>query len=195
MRRKTIKLLFNITLIGLAFFVSACNLTSAIATPDANATQLSLISTQLAASPLFTPTQSASPTPSITPSPTPQFTPTYALPTAGTKPPSYTLQPGEFPYCIARRFDVDPKELLTVNFLNSGLMFSPGKVLTIPQSGRTFPTLRALHPHPVSFTVPESQMTVYKVACYFGDVDPAILMQYNRLTSPILTFGQVLQIY
>src|SRR6188474_3083474 len=33
------------------------------------------------------------------------------LPTSapvGTRPASYTLQKGEFPYCIARRFDVDP---------------------------------------------------------------------------------------
>jgi hypothetical protein len=37
-------------------------------------------------------------------------------------------------------------------------------------------------------------MTVYKVACYFGDVEPAAIMQYNGLTSPILSMGQTLQI-
>ena len=37
-------------------------------------------------------------------------------------------------------------------------------------------------------------MTVYKAACQFGDVDPLLIMQYNGLTSPILTIGMTLQI-
>ena len=45
-----------------------------------------------------------------------------------------------------------------------------------------------------TYTVPQSNMTVNAVACYFGDVDPAAIMQVNKLTSPILTLGTVLTI-
>ena len=196
MRRKTTKFLTSSILIGLAILVPACNLSSAIATPDYDATY-SLLSTQVAATLAFTPTPEISPTPSQTPDPfffTPTPQPTYLLPTAGPRPPYYTLQSGEFPYCIARRFNVDPKELLVINNLSSGLIYAPGLVLTIPQSDRPFPPPRALRPHPTTFTVPEYQMTVYKAACYFGDIEPAAILQYNGLTSPILSMGQTLQI-
>jgi hypothetical protein len=112
----------------------------------------------------------------------------------GPRPSYYTLQSGEYPYCVARRFDVNPKELLAINNLPSGVIYAPGMVLTIPQSGRPFPPPRALRSHPTSYTVPEYQMTVYKIACLFGDVDPILIMQYNRLTSPILNLGMTLQI-
>jgi LysM repeat protein len=184
----------------LAILVSACNLSLSSAAMESNLTQtaVSISSAQAVANPNSTPTIANFPTPTQTPDPliptvTPQL-PTNLPPTPGPKPPSYTLQSGEFPYCIARRFNVHPRELLAINNLRSGLIFAPGLVLTIPQSGHTFPPPRSLHPHPTTFTVPQSQMTVYKVACYFGDVDPATLMQYNGLTSPILTIGQILQI-
>jgi LysM repeat protein len=200
MRRKTKKFLFSFLLIGLAILVSACNLSLSSAAMESNLTQtaVSISSAQAVANPNSTPTIANFPTPSQTPDPliptaTPQL-PTNLPPTPGPKPPSYTLQLGEFPYCIARRFNVHPRELLAINNLHSGLIFAPGLVLTIPQSGHTFPPPRSLHPHPTTFTVPQSQLTVYKVACYFGDVDPATLMQYNGLTSPILTIGQILQI-
>jgi LysM repeat protein len=187
MRRKTIRFF----LLGLAFILSACNLSSAPAMPDYNATKLSLLSTQRAAIPAFTATLPVS----LMSSPAPiQITPTYSLPTQGPRPSSYTLQAGEFPYCIARRFNIDPKELAALNQLGAELAYAPGVVLIIPQTVHPFPATRALHPHPTTFTVTEPQMTVYKVACYFGDVEPAAIMQYNRLASPILSMGQTLQI-
>jgi LysM repeat protein len=198
MRRKTTKLWFAVTLSALTVIVSACNLTSMPAAPDHNATYTAvsaLLFTQLAALP--TPTLVNTPTPSSTLAPVFQTTtaqPTYSIPTSGPRPLHYTLQLGEFPYCIARRFNVDPKELLAINYLSSGLAYIPGMVLTIPQSGRPFPASRALHSHPTTYTVPENQMPVYKVACYFGDVDPAVIMQTNGLTSPTLNLGQTLYI-
>ena len=48
-----------------------------------------------------------------------------ATPTPG-HPSSYTLQSGEFPYCIARRFNVDPNDLLAANGLSSGQVLQPG---------------------------------------------------------------------
>ena len=80
------------------------------------------------------PTQPAAPTqaPIVVPTATPG------------RPGSYTLQKGEFPYCIARRFNVDPGELLRINNLSGGSVFVAGMVLTIPQTGNPFPGSRAL---------------------------------------------------
>lgn len=132
------------------------------------------------------------PTATITPSSTITLLPTGTL----ALPASYTLQKGEFPYCIARRYNIHPQDLLALNGLTSaaGQIYHPGLVLQIPQTGRPFPTTRALRTHPTTYTVPDSQTTVHKVACYFGDVDPQAIMQQNGLTSTLLTANQVLQI-
>src|SRR5512141_1204108 len=70
--------------------------------------------------------------------------PTAALIPSGSKPASYTLQSGEFPYCIARRFNVDPDELLAASGLTNAQAnnLSAGTVLKIPQTGNPFPGSR-----------------------------------------------------
>ena len=130
----------------------------------------------------------------------PTATPTataIAPPTAVVgKPASYTLKKGEFPYCIARRFNIDPSELLALNNLSStqAQSLQPGLTLSIPQSGKAFPSARALHAHPVSYTVP-SNTNVYGIACFFGDVDPAAIVSRNNIADPNnVTAGTVLQI-
>lgn len=117
------------------------------------------------------------------------------LPTSlpvGVRPAEYLLKPGEFPYCIARRFDVDPAELLRINGLSSGEIFYANRTLRIPQSG-SFPGNRALQPHPPTYTVKPGE-TIYSIACKFGDVDPAAIIQANNLTSATVTSGQTLNI-
>jgi len=112
------------------------------------------------------------------------------------RPASYTLQKGEFPYCIARRFNLNPAELLSLNGLASGDIYYPNLTLTIPQSG-TFPdTNRALRTHPDTYTVADSTMTVNGVACVYGDVDPAAIIQANPNLSlgSALTVGQQISI-
>ena len=130
----------------------------------------------------------------------PTLTPTaivVAPPTAVVgRPASYTLKKGEFPYCVARRFNIDPTELLNLNNLSSAQAQSlqPGLTLSIPQSGAAFPSARALHAHPVSYTVP-SNTNVYAIACFFGDVDPAAIVTRNNLSDPNnVAGGTVLQI-
>jgi LysM repeat protein len=121
-------------------------------------------------------------------------TPVVIVPTATPgRPVTYTLQKGEFPYCLARRFDVDPNQLLSMNGLINGQNLQPGLVLSIPQSG-SFPSVRALHAHPAQFTVNVDD-TFYSIACYFGDIDPSSIAAANglSLTSP-LTTGQILNI-
>lgn len=192
MKRNLIRPTVLAILILLAGIASSCNLYAPSAASDNSVSQ----ETELA---LFTPLASQTPTsifivthtPSVTP--TASASPTPQMPTPAPKPATYTLQSGEFPYCIARRFNVHPTELLALNNLTNGMLYSPGLVLYIPQNGQPFPTTRALRPHPTTFTVPEP-MTVYKAACLFGDVDPGAILWANNLTSPILTTGQILQI-
>ena len=111
------------------------------------------------------------------------------------RPATYTLQAGEYPYCIARRFNVDPVELLAANGITDGELFAPGLVLTIPQTGNPFPEPRALRTHPATYTVSSAEDTIYKIACYYGDVDPAQIATVNALTPPYtLTSGRTLSI-
>ncbi len=119
------------------------------------------------------------------------------LPTSapvGSRPATYTLQSGEFVFCIARRFDVDPDQLLALNGLSDGQTVYPGLVLKIPQSG-SFPGSRALRNHPTTYTVSSSSETLSGIACLYGDVDPAAIAQANNLSpSTTLTAGQQLNI-
>ncbi len=175
------------------------------------------LSTQPAASPnaltsLPTPTSMFSPlavqsTPNALtplPSPTTGFlfgtpaTPTVLIvvPTATPgRPVTYTLQQGEYPFCLARRFNVNPSELLTLNNLADGQLLQAGTVLNIPQTGNPFPGNRAWHPHPTTFTVTNPEETIYGVACYFGDLDPTAIAAANSLVPPYtLHTGQSLNI-
>ncbi|GAB4505060.1 MAG: hypothetical protein Fur0043_20550 [Anaerolineales bacterium] len=191
------------------FMVSSCTMGSP-PPPNLDATQTAIANefialVTMASTPSLvasdTPTPTATLDPNlVSPTPTDTVTPTPTItllpPGTLTRPASYTLQKGEFPYCIARRYNVHPQDLLALNGLSSaaGQVYQPGLVLQIPQTGRPFPATRALHTHPATYTVPDSQTTVYKVACYFGDVDPQAIMQQNELTSTLLTANQVLQI-
>jgi LysM repeat protein len=108
----------------------------------------------------------------------------------------YTLQKGEFPYCIARRCNIDPAELLSLNGLTSGEIYYPNLSLRLPQSGKTFPGTRALRSHPDTYTVADASLTLYGVACAYGDVDPAAIVQANSGLSlaSVLTVGQQIKI-
>ena len=141
---------------------------------------------------------SATPTPlvSLNATSTATLAVSGTLPTSapvGSRPASYTLQKGEFPYCIARRFDVDPGQLLSLNGLSNGDIYYPNLTLKIPQSG-SFPGTRALRNHPGTYTA-SSGDTVYGVACAFGDVDPAAIASANNISvGTALTSGQQLSI-
>jgi LysM repeat protein len=126
--------------------------------------------------------------------PLPGTTPVIIVPTATPgRPASYTLHQEEFPYCIARRFNVDPNDLLSLNGLTEGEILQPGTVLRIPQTG-SFPGSRALNPHPAKYSVVVDD-TIYGIACHFGDVDPSSIAAANglTLTSKLVT-GTILNI-
>ncbi len=117
----------------------------------------------------------------------------YAQPTAG-RPATYVLQKGEFPFCIARRFNVNQSELLSVNGLGLNSQVAVGATLTIPQTGNTFVGERSLKSHPGQYTVAGGD-TIYTIACKFGDVSPDMIAAANGLGGSYdLSAGQVLQI-
>lgn len=108
-------------------------------------------------------------------------------------PATYKLQQGEFVYCIARRFNVNPDTLLSLNGLSISSFVYEGMTLKIPQTGK-FPDGRALKTHPATYTVVASD-TIYSVACKFGDVEPWAIAIANNLAAPYkLTAGSVINI-
>jgi len=189
-------------------------------TPDITMSDIANFGSQTAVAqtgtPLAVPTQtlsvgvtpqdtSATATPQVSTNPAFTSTATLAvnatyggtLPTSapvGTRPIEYPLHRGEFPYCLARRFDVNPDTLLSINGLSSGNIYYPNRTLKIPQSG-SFPGTRALRNHPATYTVSSSDETVYGVACLFGDVDPAAIAAANNISiDAVLTVGKQLSI-
>jgi LysM repeat protein len=173
---------------GTALAQTAAALTAG--TPPATAAGTTATATATLGGPTNTPTATST-LGNITPSAT-QPAPTVIT----NRPASYTLQKGEFPYCIARRFNVDPAELLSLNGLVSGDIYYANLTMSIPQSGKPFPEPRARRSHPDMYTVPDANMTVNGVACVYGDVDPAAIIQANPGLSlaSALTVGQQIKI-
>jgi LysM repeat protein len=115
----------------------------------------------------------------------------------GVRPTTYTLQKDEFPYCIARRFNVDPDKLLAASGLTSPDIYYQGLQLTIPQTTTwPDPSTRALRNHPDTYTVTgNGDTSIYGVACKYGDADPAAIAQSNGISvSAALTIGQQVKI-
>jgi LysM repeat protein len=109
-------------------------------------------------------------------------------------PKTYSLHPGEFPFCLARRFDINPMELLYFNGLNENSVVIAYTKLRIPTSGRDFPPPRALLAHPATYTVKAGD-TIYTIACKYGDVYPEAIAYANQLSAPFrLQAGQSLYI-
>ncbi|MBN2549526.1 MAG: LysM peptidoglycan-binding domain-containing protein [Anaerolineales bacterium] len=121
-------------------------------------------------------------------------TPTLlAMPEAAV-PHKYRLHTGEFPFCLARRFNVNPDELMALNGFWYGQVFYDGQIVRIPQSGNPFPWQRSLRPRPNTYSVQPGD-TIYSIACFYGDLDPINLAAANGLDKPYrLSAGQTLNI-
>ncbi len=96
------------------------------------------------------------------------------------RPSTYTLQTGEFPWCIARRFNVDPQTLLSLSGLREGVVYPAGTLLRIPQSG-SFPGPRALRV-PVSAGV-ESFVGKIGTAVSWGEAGGQVQLQSELWTA------------
>lgn len=131
--------------------------------------------------------------PEAQPTNTPEPTEVIPVPTL-TRPAEYTLEEDEFLYCIARRFDLNPQDLLDLNNLGPDDLLSPGMTIQIPQTGSWPGDTRALLPHPTSHTVTQGE-SIYSIACDYGDVSPEAIIAVNQLEEPYdLTPGQTLNI-
>lgn len=119
-----------------------------------------------------------------TPSPTEPVQDPTATPTATFSPEdtpdTYELKKGEFPFCIARRFNVDIAALLSVNKLSKDGDFLPGLVLKIPKDAKKFQGNRMLSKHPTTYTASSSE-TFYSIACLYGDVTPRAIANANGM--------------
>jgi LysM repeat protein len=107
---------------------------------------------------------------------------TYVVATPGI-PTSYTLKYGEFPFCIARRFNVNQYELLALNGLGVNSVTYVGMTLQIPQTGNHFDGQVWLIPHPDKYVIVAGD-TLEKIACKYGDVSPDMIALQNNLVAP-----------
>ena len=128
----------------------------------------------------------------VPPTTAPGAAPTYVAANVS-RPEDYVVQEGEWIYCLARRFDVNPYDLIAINGLNANGDIYPGLLLDIPQSG-SYTGERTLLNHPTTYTVSAGD-TIYTIACEFGDVAPESIAEQNDLSAPYtLNAGQVLTI-
>lgn len=111
------------------------------------------------------------------------------------RPVTYILQENETPYCIARRFNVDIGELLSINALTTESQPTVGSSLKIPSTNHPWSSGSiALLPHPTQYTVRNGD-TLSGIACLFGDVSPEAIIYVNKLTEPVtLQSGTIINI-
>lgn len=116
-------------------------------------------------------------------------------PTPG-RPATYTLQHGEWPICIARRFNINLGEFFAANGLNMNSRPGAGTELKIPSGGSWSDANgpRALRAHGSTHTV-QANETIYSIACSYGDIDPEGIIVVNGLQSPYtLAAGQSIKL-
>jgi LysM repeat protein len=141
-------------------------------------------STPVGSTPIPTATQAA--TVPIVPTATQAATvPVVPTSTPG-HPATYKINDGETVYCLGRRFNISPDDILTLNGLGANAQVFPGDVLKLPANGDPFPGERVLHPHTANmiYVVSAAYNTIYKIGCYFGDVDPNRIIAANNLKDP-----------
>lgn len=113
------------------------------------------------------------------------------------RPETYSLNKGEWPFCIARRYNTDPIDLLNASGLLLESKPDVGFVLKIPQTGE-WPESRFGHryirEHPTMHQVSEGE-TLNSIACLYGDVDPSEIVEANELPEPYTIYaGKMLRI-
>jgi LysM repeat protein len=162
-----------------------------VETPTAAATNTSSFST-VAVTPAAETAVAASNTPASTPTVSAQSTAAPVVPTSTPGlPATYKIHEGETIWCLGRRFDINPADIIAANGNVSEVY--PDDVIKIPQNGDPFPGERTWHTHTanMTYTVTAEYNTVYKIGCYFGDVDPNRIIAANNLKDPFtLIVGQ-----
>ncbi len=100
------------------------------------------------------------------------------------RPSVYVLQKGEWPICIARRYNLEMKSFLALNNLTMKSSTAVGTKLKIPASGFWNPANgpRSLLKHPAKYTI-KANDTLYRIACQYGDVYPEEILYANSMSS------------
>jgi LysM repeat protein len=163
-------------------------------TPQAGDTQVPDETSEAGDEATATPSEEAAiPTSTATPAETEESKDTDFV-TEYPVPDSYTLREGEFVFCLGRRFNILPEDILVYNGIEDGTIFYPGEVIKIPPNSRPYIGDRALRFHPDTYSVVFGD-TLYSIACLYGDVDPRAIAAANDLDiDQALTPGTVLQI-
>ncbi len=167
---------------------------ASVPTVTGNPAQHQIGATQTASTLLqkITPTTAIPVSKTKIPTTTPTITDTPPLVTIGL-PKVYQLSAGESLYCIARRFDLDIGELLSLNHLLTESQPQPGTIIQLPQTGHPWSSgERMLLPRPGSYTVSVGD-TLGGIACAYGDLTPEQIIEANQLTvNTSLAAGQIL---
>jgi LysM repeat protein len=111
------------------------------------------------------------------------------------RPANWTLQKGEWPICIARRYNLDLNTFFASNGLNMNSKPAAGTNLRIPTSGSWSANYgaRSLKAHPTTYTVVAGD-TIYTIACRYGDVDPESILTVNNIKAGDVKAGISLKI-
>jgi LysM repeat protein len=123
----------------------------------------------------------AQPQPTKPPAVQPTSRPVVVVATPS-RPSTYTVQFGDTFYCIARRYNLNVGDFLSLNGLSNNSFAQSGQVVKIPSSGTWGDGSRSLHSHPDTYTV-ETGDSLNKIACYYGDVYPEVILDVNDLSS------------
>ena len=165
---------------------------------SATQTEMAILTTTPQQEPIKSPTATTKPEVGITPveiiatiTPMIPVTPTVEemlIPTIA-RPVTYIMQEKENTYCIARRFNVDIGELLSINILTTDSQLEAGAIIKIPSTNHPWSSgPRALLPHPTQYTVKNGD-TLFGIACLFGDVSPEAIIIVNKLAEPVTLLG------
>jgi LysM repeat protein len=112
------------------------------------------------------------------------------------RPTTYVLQKGEWPICIARRYNLDLSSFFANNGMNMNSKPAAGTTLRIPSSGTWSANYgaRPLKQHPATYTVVAGD-TIFTIACRYGDVAPEAILAVNNLSNASdVKAGMTLQI-
>lgn len=129
---------------------------------------------------LLPPLDTATPTLFFTSTPVPTVRNTPAPTSEVGIPATYTLHEGEWPYCLARRFDIEANALIAANGIteDQAAELSVGTTLNIPNDAPPYGGQRSLRTHPTSYTA-SGLDSFYSIACQFGDVWPEHIAEAN----------------
>ncbi|NPV86524.1 MAG: LysM peptidoglycan-binding domain-containing protein [Anaerolineae bacterium] len=100
-------------------------------------------------------------------------------------PESWIVQYGEFPACLAARFNIDLNYFLSYNKLSVDSIIHPGQELFFPTEEHPYKGKRTWMKHPSEYKVAAGE-DLFIIACKFGDVRPEDIAEANGFPNPLM---------